>query len=170
MDKETWSKIKKDLDTIPVREKLLYLKEILEKEKEKELIVEISNELKKVQEIIDNEEAPDEVQPLKVQESEPQRRNRETLEEELLSTKTPEITSTRYSIAQELEKGNIYGRDKDKLYEQKPYELSNELYESPAQVEMMRESERRLEEYSSSRSNSLLEQEPVNKKNRMYLR
>lgn len=167
MDKETWGKIKKDLNSIPIREKLLYLKEILKTVKEKDLAIEIVNELRKAQEIIDNEEVPNEAQPLKVQETEPQKRNRETLEGELLSTKSPELAGNRYGIVQELEKD---GRNTDTLYEQKTYEPSNKLYESPAQVEMMKESERRLEEHSSTRRDSVLEQESVNKKNRMYLR
>jgi len=168
MDKPTWDKIKKDLNAMPVREKLLYLKEILKTVKEKELAIEIDSELKRAQEIIDNEESPKEAQPLKVQETEPQKRNRETLEGELLSTKPQEPAGNRYGIVQELEKN---GRNPDSLYEQKPYESSNRLYESPAKVEMMEESERRLEEHSSTRSDSTLEQGSISKKDRMmYLR
>lgn len=174
MDKETWNKVKKDINTFPVREKLLYLKEILKKVKEKDLATEIINEIKKAQEIIDNEEAPEEkIQvrntPLR-RDEEPQRKNRETLEEELLNAKMPEIATVHYGITQELEKGNLYGRDtNNSLYEQKPYESSNELYESPTQVDMMKESERRLDEYSAAKNSSLLEQESVNKK-KTYLR
>jgi len=37
MDKEAWNKLKKDLNKLPAREKLLYLKGILKVVKEKEL-------------------------------------------------------------------------------------------------------------------------------------
>src|SRR3989344_792897 len=58
MDKEAWNKLKKDLNKLPAREKLLYLKGILKVVKEKELKEEILLELKKTQEIIDNETIP----------------------------------------------------------------------------------------------------------------
>lgn len=174
MDKETWDKVKKDINTFPVREKLLYLKEILKKVKEKELALEISNEIKKAQEIIDNEDAPEKIAQLRAaplkREEELQRKNKETLEEELLGIKSSEVSSVRYGIVQDLEKGSLYGRDKNNsLYEQKPYESNNELYESPTQVDMMKESERRLDEYSATRNPSVLEQESVNKK-KTYLK
>ncbi|MBI4159482.1 hypothetical protein HY500_04485 [Candidatus Woesearchaeota archaeon] len=168
MDKETWNKIKKDLNAMLVREKLLYLKEILKKVKEKELAVEISKELEKAQEIIDNEESPEETTPLRVQEPEPQRRSRETLEEELIGTATEGITAVNYGIVEELEKGSLYGREKDQLYKQKPYEGVHNSYETATQLDMMKEGERRLD--STTKDRSVLEQESINKKNRMYLR
>lgn len=167
MDKETWNKVKKDINSFPVREKLLYLKEILKKVKEKDLATEIINEIQKTQEIIDNEDAPEEKAQLRTpslrREEEIQRKEKETLEEELLGSKASDLSSVRYGIVQELEK------DKKSLYEQKPYEGNHDLYESPAQVDMMKESERRLDEYSITKSNSVLEQESVNKK-KTYLR
>src|SRR3989344_2153519 len=90
MDKEAWNKLKKDLNKLPAREKLLYLKGILKAVKEKELREEILLELKKTQEIIDNE---------------------------TISAPEREL-GVNYGASKELEKASIYGKERESFYKE----------------------------------------------------
>ena len=55
MDKALWEKLRKDLNKIPAQERLLYLKGILKNVKDDGIKKEVDLEIKKTQEIINNE-------------------------------------------------------------------------------------------------------------------
>ncbi len=163
MDKESWAKLKKELNKIPLQEKLLYLRGILRNVKEKELREEILLEIRKTQEIIDNE-APQGIQrQIEIPIPEPPRRQHPgSLEEEVGEAPTPERgVGGTYGMNKELEKVNIYGREKENLYEE-VHKYGVKKDGSP--LDMMREGERKAEEDYSLRKDSILERESTRKK------
>ena len=163
MDKEAWNKLKKDLNKLPAQEKLLYLKGILNVVKEKELREEILLELKKTQEIIDNETIPGpERATIPIPEPIRLRNERLGLEQEIGEAPSPERElGVNYGVSKELEKASIYGRGRESFYkESNTYKGNKE--ESP--LDMMREGERRAEENYTLRRDSILGQESVSRK------
>ena len=163
MDKEAWNKLKKDLNKLPAQEKLLYLKGILNVVKEKELREEILLELKKTQEIIDNETIPGpERATIPIPEPIRLRNERQGLEQEIGEAPSPERElGVNYGVSKELEKASIYGRERESFYKESNTYRGNKD-ESP--LDMMREGERRAEENYTLRRDSILGQESVSRK------